>query len=140
MAVCWMATEGMAQSAIRRQHQEWAQMNIVLQGGQSLGGRLDLSTRHQEGQPGLSQYLVRGGLSYLLPWGIEAVSGLGRIRYFDPQSRGRVEWRPYQDFAKPVALGRTSLHQRLRIEPRFLKTLQPSAILKERDFLLRLRY
>jgi hypothetical protein len=121
--------------------QEWLQLNLLFGREEATGFRFDMSTRHLDGHPGISQYLLRGGLTYELPFGISAVTGLGRIRYYRDEKVDRNEWRPYQDLTRSMKLGTKALfQQRLRTEARFLRGIADPVGGGDRHFELRLRY
>lgn len=129
-----------AQVNLTHSRQEWLQLNMLFGREDATGFRIDMSTRHVEGQPGMSQYLLRGGLTYALPFGISAVTGLGRIRYYQDGKADRNEWRPYQDLSTSVKLGKTIFQQRLRTEARFHRDITDPAGGGFRHFDLRLRF
>jgi hypothetical protein len=135
-----LSTTVQAQRHISHSRQDWLQLNLLFGREDAIGSRLDLSTRHVDGHPGMSQYLLRGGLTYGLPFGISAVTGLARIRYFDDGRASRNEWRPYHDLSRSETLRGTQLQQRLRTEARFMNGLDASGAASERQFDLRLRY
>lgn len=129
-----------SQGRLAHSRQEWLQLYLLFGREDATDFRIDMSTRHLEGHPGMSQYLLRGGVTYGLPFGISAVTGLGRIRSYDDGKADRNEWRPYQDLSKSVAMGKALFQQRLRTEARFLRDIADPGASGERHFELRLRY
>jgi hypothetical protein len=140
IAALFLNMSAWSQGHVTHSRQEWLQLNLLFGREDATGFRFDMSTRHLEGHPGMSQYLLRGGLTYLLPFGISAVTGLGRIRYYDDGEHDRNEWRPYQDLTRSVTLGKSLFQQRLRTEARFLRYIPDPMDAGDRHFELRLRY
>jgi hypothetical protein len=138
--LCWLGwLPLMGQRQVLHSRQEWMQLNLLFGREDRTGFRFDASTRHVQDHPGLSQYLLRGGVTYRLSPGLAAVSGLAAIRYYDDGSASRLEWRPYQDLSRSLGAGRTRLEHRLRLEPRFLRDL-PGGLPGEWTFQFRMRY
>lgn len=136
-----LALYGRTQGRLTHSSQQWIQLNLLFGREDATGFRIDMSTRHLEDHPGMSQYLLRGALTYELPYGISAVTGLGRIRFYDDGKADRNEWRPYQDLSRSVNLGKKTLfQQRLRTEARFLRDIAEPLGGGDRHFELRLRY
>jgi len=141
MAGLFLAISGRTQGQLTHSRQEWLQLNLLFGREEATGFRFDMSTRHLDGHPGISQYLLRGGLTYELPFGISAVTGLGRIRYYRDGKADRNEWRPYQDLTRSMKLGTKALfQQRLRTEARSLHSVADPLGNRDRHFELRLRY
>jgi hypothetical protein len=138
--LCWLGCLPlMGQRQVLHSRQEWLQLNLLFGREDRTGFRFDASTRHVQDHPGLSQYLLRGGVTYQLPLGLAAVSGLAAIRNYDDGSASRFEWRPYQDLSRTFGGGRTQLQHRLRLEPRFLREL-PGGPTGNWAFQFRIRY
>jgi hypothetical protein len=135
-----LGISGRTQGQLTHSRQEWLQLNLLFGREDATGFRIDMSTRYLDGHSGMSQYLLRGGLTYGLPFGISAVTGLGRIRLYNEGKADRNEWRPYQDLSSSLKLGKSVLQHRLRTEARFLQEIADPAGSGSRHFELRLRY
>ena len=87
-----------------------------------------------------SLYLVRSGVNYRLSPFIGLGVGFGHLGFFDGNTLDRVEYRPHQEFTLAGKEGKVKIHQRLRVEERFVTDAHEKVTPEPDSFNFRFRY